>query len=792
VKLKFVGRAGRLAASVAIICLVTTGALAQENGSEETAAPAESMSEEGTSPESSATESASPELQEEEGDAVEETGGEASPSATDHELPEITVQAPYEAPPARPAPTRTASAPAPTPTPVQAEVESEVIANSESAWGPVDGYVAERTGTGIKTDTPLNEIPQSITVVTEQQIQDQGATSVQQALNYVPGVIAGPYGLDSRGDWARIRGQDPVEYLDGMRRIYGYYNNTRVDPYTLERIEVLKGPASVLYGAGSTAGIINLISKRPQEISHTEVGVLYGSYDFRQIQADSTGKITQDGKWLYRLVGVARNANTQVDYVENDRYLFNPSITWRPDDKTELTVLATFQKDETGSTANFLPWEGTLYPGPNGYLPWSRFVSEPGWDEYNTESASVTVLFDKELSDVWTFRQGLRYVDSEVSYQSMYPNVYSTPRDPFVDPARREVQRFTYASYPHAQTFTSDSNLIADFNTGMIEHKVLLGVDYTRFKEDSRQGSGFIATPFDLYDPVYGTPFTVPVFDLPETGTEQLGFYAQDQIKIGNWIGVLGIRNDEVTSSTEGLPDQDVGATTYRAGIMYEFANGLTPYFSYMQSFDPIFGTNFYGQAFDPLEGEQYEVGFKYQVPGRPIVVNGSLYDITQSNLQASDPNNPFNQIQIGEAKFKGGEIETIFTLNDNLDVIAGYAYTDAEYTAGDLAGNRVETVPLQQASLWATYHFSAFGVSGFAVGGGVRYVGESWDGADTLKTPSYTLFDGMVSYETEKWRYQINATNLGDEEYVTTCLARGDCFLGEGRTVLGNITYKF
>ncbi|XSG82593.1 MAG: TonB-dependent siderophore receptor [Methyloligella sp. ZOD6] len=790
-ELRFVGRAGRLAASIGLACLISTGALAQdESAAEDNAAPAESAAEENPS---SGTDT--PAVQEQEPDAAQETDAESGGTdlSTDHELPEITVQAPYEAPPAQPAPSRTASAPAPTPTPVEADLEAETSANAESAWGPVDGYVAERTGTGIKTDTPLNEIPQSITVVTEQQIQDQGATSVQQALNYVPGVVAGPYGFDIRGDWARIRGQDPVQYLDGMRRIYGYYNNTRVDPYTLERIEVLKGPASVLYGAGSTAGIINLISKRPQEESHTEIGVLYGTHDFGQVQGDSTGKITKDGKWLYRLVGVARNSDTQVDYVEYDRYVFNPSITWRPDDKTELTVIANFQKDDTGSSANFLPWEGTVYPGPNGYLPWSTFVSDPDWDQYKTESASIEVLFDKELSDVWTFRQGLRYVDAEVDYRSMYPNVYTDPQNPFVDPARRSVQRYSYISQPHAQTFTSDSNFIADFNTGAVEHKVLLGVDYTRFKENSRQGSGFVATPFDLYDPDYSLPFIPPIaLDLPETGTEQLGFYAQDQIKLGNWIAVLGIRNDEVTSSTEGQPDQDVNATTYRAGIMYEFANGLTPYFSYMQSFDPIFGTNFYGQAFDPLEGEQYEVGFKYQVPGKPIVVNGSLYDITQSNLQASDPNNPFNQIQIGEAKFKGGEIETIFTLNDNLDVIAGYAYTDAEYTAGDRAGFRVETVPQNQASLWATYRFSAFGVSGFAVGGGVRYVGTSWDGADSLKTPSYTLFDGMLSYDTEHWRYQINATNLGDERYVTTCLARGDCFLGEGRTVLGNITYKF
>ncbi|MEG6509498.1 TonB-dependent siderophore receptor [Methyloligella sp. 2.7D] len=728
-------------------------------------------------------------MQEQEQPAALQDGSSGEPSA---DLPAITVEAPSE-PVAPPTPTATpVRATATVPSNEQTEAAQSEPA-VESAWGPVDGLIAQNSSTGIKTDTPLDEIPQSITVVTSEQIQQQAATSVMQALRYVPGVYAEAYGFDVRGDAALVRGVAPVEYLDGLRRFYGYYNNSNVDPYTLERIEVLKGPASVLYGAGSVGGIINMISKRPQEENHTEIGVMYGSNDFKQVQGDSTGKITKDGKWLYRLVGVARESNTQVDYTDYDRYVIQPSITWRPDDRTNLTILANFQKDDSGSTTAFLPWEGTLFKGPNGKIRWGRMTSEPSWDQYKTETQSVTVLFDRQLNDTFTFRENMRYTHTKVDYRSLYPNVYSNPLNPFLDPARRTVTRYSYSSHPTTHVFNSDTNLIADFNTGPITHKLLTGVDYTHFTERNSAGYGYVATPFDLYSPVYNNGFTPPPLSyVPESGTTQTGVYAQDQIEFGRWITVLGIRYDDVTNSTEGSADENNDATTYRAGLMYAFDNGFTPYVSYIQSFEPVLGLDFYNQPYEPLEGEQWEVGFKYRSNSMPLAVNAALFDITEKNRQSTDPNNPFNQIQLGEARSRGGEIETIFTLNKNLDVIAGYSYTDAEITQGDNKGNQVASVPLHQASAWATYRFSVMGISGFAVGGGVRYVGSSWDGVDTIETPSHTLYDAMLSFETDHWRYQINGTNLGDEKYMSTCLARGDCFLGVRRTVLGQVTYKF
>ncbi len=201
--------------------------------------------------------------------------------------------------------------------------------------GPVKDYSAKNTATGTKTDTPLKEIPQSISVVGAEQIRDQGAHNIQEALRYVPGVVADAYGVDGRADGHFIRGTSSTDYLDGLKRTYSYYTYTyRVDPYFLERIEVLKGPASVLYGQAPVGGIINQVSKRPQTEQGGEITVEYGTFDFKQVKFDMTGPVSSDGRWSYRLTGTARDAGTQVDNVDDDRTAIQPSITFRPDSDT--------------------------------------------------------------------------------------------------------------------------------------------------------------------------------------------------------------------------------------------------------------------------------------------------------------------------------------------------------------------------------------------------------------------------------------------------------------------------
>ncbi|MBR0750577.1 TonB-dependent siderophore receptor [Bradyrhizobium jicamae] len=722
-------------------------------------------------------------------------------SSPPQELPPVVVEQPSRpSSRARPARKRQAAATSATRRTVQrASTTSDAAAangrstRAETATGPVHGYLANQSGTGTKTDTPLRETPQSITVVTADRVADQAASTVQETLRYVPGVFADAYGPDSRGDYPRIRGQDPNIYLDGTRVVNTFqFNEWRPDPYTLERIEVLRGPSSVLYGDTSTAGLLNLISKRPQAESSNEIGVQYGSFNRKQMQVDSTGKLTKDGEWLYRFVGVFRDSNSQTDYVPDDRIVLAPSLTWRPTNNTSWTVLVTYQKDKTGSSTAFLPHEGTLYPGPNGFIPLQRFTSDPSWDRYQTETAAVSSLFEHRFNDALTIRQSMRYAHVEGIYHGMYPDVYSNPQDPFLDPARRTVARYIWARDTVKDSFTSDSNAELKFVSGPVQHKALFGVDYRGLGERASSGSGYDATPFDLYAPVY-TGVTPPTMAAePDLRQSQLGLYAQDQMRLGRWLAVVGIRHDYVTNNIQGSPTENLQATTGRAGLMYELPFGLTPYVTYAQSFNPIFGSGVCASGVcAPQRGEMVELGFKYNLmPGTAI--NGAIFDTIERNRLATDPDNPLLSVQTGKVRIRGAELEVITRVTPELDLIGAYSYLDARVESGDNAGKHVETVPEHQASLWAKYRLTLLGLPGVTVGGGVRYIGQSWDGTDTIRTPDYTLFDAMIRYENGPWRFQVNATNLADKRHVTTCLARGDCFYGMGRTVLSSLTYRF
>ena len=298
-------------------------------------------------------------------------------------------------------------------------------------------------------------------------------------------------------------------------------------------------------------------------------------------------------------------------------------------------------------------------------------------------------------------------------------------------------------------------------------------------------------TPFDLYAPVYNGVTAPTLSPEPEVRQSQLGLYAQDQMRLGPWLAVLGVRQDFVTNDVQGSPAEDTRATTGRAGLMYELPFGLTPYVTYAQSFTPIFGAGVCATICQAQRGEMVELGFKYNpMPGTAI--NGAIYDTVEKNRLAANPDNPLISAQTGQVRIRGAELEVITRVTPDLDLIGAYAYVNAIVESGDNAGKRVETVPEHQASLWAKYRLTMLGLPGVTVGGGVRYIGESWDGTDTLRTPDYTLFDAMIRYENGPWRFQVNASNLADKRHVTTCLARGDCFFGIGRTVLSSLTYRF
>lgn len=670
-------------------------------------------------------------------------------------------------------------------------------APAATATSPVQGYLATVSGTGTKTDTPLRETAQSISVISAERVRDQGVTSVQESLRYVPGVFAEPGGVDSRNDYFKVRAQDPNIYLDGTRvNNRNLFNEWRVDPFMLERIEVYRGPASVLYGDTSSAGLVNLISKRPRAEALNEFGVAFDNFGRKQVQMDSTGKLTKDGEWLYRFVGLFRDSGTQVDFVPDDRIVLSPSLTWRPTQQTSWTVLGTYQKDKTGTTNGFLPREGTLLPSINGYIPRNRFTGDPSTDLYQTETGSFSSLFEHEFNNAVKFTQNLRYVHTDGIYRSAYVNSFLP--DPFAfDPARRSVIRYSAQQEATKDAITLDNNLQIKALTGPVSHKLLVGVDYRNIGEAAKGGSALNPVLFDLYAPVYVNVPLPPMVSAPYTRQTQTGIYAQDQMRLGPWLATVGVRQDFASTRRTVADDNDRSATTGRASLMYETSFGFNPYASWAQSFNPTyFAPQFGGNtcAEGPCKdqrGETYEVGFKYN-PTQFLAINGAIFETVEKNRPgpAFVVNGP--QSQIGQVRIRGAELELIGKVTPDLDLIAAYSYIDGRVESGNNVGKKLEVTPDHQASLWGKYRLAAFGLRDVTVGAGVRYIGKSYTETNLNTIPDYTLFDMMIAYDPGPYRLQINANNIGDERYISACYARGDCYYGIGRTVLGTATYRF
>jgi iron complex outermembrane recepter protein len=655
---------------------------------------------------------------------------------------------------------------------------------------------ATRATTATKTDTALIEIPQSISVITGDQFLDRGVLTMQETLRYSAGVVSEAYGLDTRSDQPMVRGFYSIQFLDGMTKLFGYSLIPRAEVYTLERVEVLRGPSSVLYGKGNAGGVMNLVSKRPRFETQGELGFQLGSYDRKQLQLDVTGAIAGSETWAGRIVAVGRDSEMQTDEISDDRIVLAPSVAWRAGERTTVTFLGLYQDDETASSQQFLPVAATLLAPPGRRLRDETFLGEPDFDKLDTRQTMGSVLVEHAFSDSLRLNSSVRYVDADTSFNEIYPDVYSDPSNPFLDDERRIVARSSYSIVSNTEYFTNDNSLQYDFAYGRFTHKLLGGVDFLGFRESSRSGSDSV-DPIDIYAPVYGN-FTAP--ELGPTATQrqrQIGFYLQDQIRYADRVSVvLGARRDRATSEVTDADKEVDYATTYRAGVIVDVGAGFSPYVSYSESFLPIPGMDLYQNRFRPQEGRQYEAGIKWQPrPGTLVTLAG--FDIDETNRQTNDPEEVLNTIQTGRVESKGVEIEVLHEVADNLNVTASYSRTEAEVTRSTFTqevGVQLSDVPKDLASVWGVKTF-AFGSGGaLRVGAGVRYVGETLSTAfsGSLTTPSYTLADALVAFEAPTWSATLNATNVFDKSYYAPCRAFGDCFTGNRRSIIGTLRYRF
>lgn len=677
---------------------------------------------------------------------------------------------------------------------------------SQEPTAPVKGMVATKTLSATKTSAELVKTPQSVSVVTRDQMDALDATSVSQALRYTAGAFTEYRGSSNRNDEVFVRGFSYVpKFLDGLS--FGATASSQtgtVDPWLLERVELVRGPASVLFGQVNPDGLISMTSKRPTSEPIHKVQFSTGNRDLAEGAFDFGGPLSDDGRVLYRLNGIARTQHNQVEDYKDSRVAIAPAITWYPNDQTRFTLLTSYQKDPDAGYRNFLPAYGTVTSANGKYIPLDFNVSDPDYDQSWREQTMVGYEFEHQFNDMMTFRQNARYASIKQKYRYL---VYFNSK-----PESTQLSRRAQHEERTTNEFGIDNQLEAQFATAQMNHTLLGGLDYksSNDKQLLMRGSGS-QYDMDWTHPVYGVNVDESTFSPAsheQQNLDQMGLYLQDQMSWNNWELLLSGRYDWTEVRTTDYIDsektqQNDNKFTWRTGLQYAFDFGLSPYISYSTSYEPNLQTNRApGSApFKPTTGKQTEVGVKYQ-PVDNTLMSLALYDLKQSNV--STYNSTLGWFEnAGEVRSKGVEAEIHSSLWDSVNLIGSYTYTDAETVNTTVAGTEGKTparIPAHMASAFASYTFPGGPLKSLTTGVGVRYIGTSYgDAKNTFKVPAVDLYDAMVSYELGELNsslkgaaVQFNVNNIADTKYVASCASDTACFYGVGRTVTATVSYSW
>ena len=687
-----------------------------------------------------------------------------------------------------------------------ATVLEDIVVNGGSGGViTADGYVGKSSATGAKVDTPFIQTPQSISSITQQQLEDRNPQTLLDTIAYTPGTRVGGYGFDPRFDSFTVRGFDVTYtgvFRDNLRQPGAGSSLFKTEPYGLEGVSILRGPSSALYGASGAGGLYNLISKRPTEDALREIQVQYGSHDRYQGQFDFSGPVNEEDPVFYRLTGLLRSADTEQVGVPDDRAYIAPALTWKPDEDTRLTILGEYSRTKTGGTAAY-------YFDPATGKVSDFFAGNPAFNDSIQNQGRIGYEFEHRFNEVFTFRQNARasWLNVEADWAFAYqPNA--------ADPTLLDSSAGSFEEW--LDTYTIDNQLEAKFETGALEHTLLAGIDFTKVYWKSLNGYG-VTPPLDTTDPTRGRP-TDPIGFQTKSVQDQFitGLYLQDQIRYDALTFTLGGRYDWVSTDTDNTDlasgavetiNQSDRAFTWRAGVTYETEWGITPYASYSTAFSPNAGVNLAtGNPFKPTESEQQEVGVKYLLPDSNTLLTAALFNIDQTNglyYEVVDlPTGPANvQVQRGKLRSRGLELEASTSLDNGLSLIASYTYTQAKIIDGPAGtvNNDVSSVPRHMASLWAHYRMPEDGaLAGLGFGAGIRFTGESYgDDANSMKNKARAFVDASIDYDFAAidkdfagLKLQVNATNLFDRQDAV-CSA-GYCYRDQGRTVIGTLKYSW
>ena len=687
------------------------------------------------------------------------------------------------------------------PATVRIRVSSDAI-DVELRLGPpviaehvdVLGQAGDGQTTVLKTPEPIAEVPYSVSIVPAARMELQKAQSLNEALRYTAGVQSEQYGgLDQAYDFLTIRGFSGTNnalFRDGTSLFTFGFNGFRIEPYGADSIEVLRGAASVLYGQASPGGIVNVTSKRPTATPLHDVSFEGGNYDHFEGKFDFSGPVSASTPSLhYRLTGLVRDSKTQVDFQPNDRVFVAPSISWHGA-HSSLTVLTQYQRDLTGHF-QFLPQVGTLEPTAFGFIPNTRTDGEPDFNHVKRYQYSVGYLYERQFSNGWSIRQDTRYDYVNVDFA----NVYGTTLDP-ADPTERTLLRGTFTSVGDTAVATVGAQAQRSTAFDWAKNTFIAGGEFQQSSIDQVLGAGD-APALDVYAPVYGAAVTRPdPFSNTLTLRHQTGVYVSDRLRFDNGLAISAsgrenIVDDEIHDRlATTLTNENTNKFVWQGGVAFVGHGGWTPHVSYSESFLPVSGTDVQGRRFVPETGQQYEAGLRYQLRSFGSVT-ATVFDLRRQNALTPDPANPNGQVQTGEVRSTGVELETDVALRAGLSLTASYTDQNIRVTksnAGDV-GLRPAATPTHMASTWLYERMASGRARGVGLGLGIRFQGETFDSTNTVDVPGATLVDAMGSYSIRGLRFAINAQNLFNKTFVGGCDG-GTCYYGRARTLYATTSF--
>ena len=677
---------------------------------------------------------------------------------------------------------------------------------AETASTPTEGYTAKTSTGATKTDRPLITTAQSVSVVTRQQMEDQGAMNVNQALNYTAGAFTNFAGAATRYDTVSLRGfhggdVDNV-FLDGLRLMSdpGSYNVLQVDPWFLERIDVIKGPSSALYGQTVPGGLVMETSKRPQFTQQGHFRASTGTNATNSAAFDYTNAIND--QWAFRLTGITRNSDTQYDHTREEKYAISPSLLWQPDEDTSLLLRAYLQKDPSGGYHGSVPGDGSITEHNGRKLSNGFYEGDSSLDQFKRNEQIYSYEFAHRFNDTWAFRSNASYSHSNVSLDQVYQGGWDAT-DPDL------LNRYYSGSRSSLDAFAIDNQLEADFVTGEIDHKVVLGAEYHRYKNRlSEAPSGSPASQLNVITGEAVGEQPDYIFYDGSRRYSQTGVYLQDEMVWQKWHFDLSSRYDRIVSDVTSGTGSPAYTSSHRqddhisgrAALLYAFDNGLSPYISYSQAITPQSLPAQDGTLLKPTTAEQYEAGMKYQPNGTSDLYSIAVYDLTQKDVGNRVVQQSYYE-PAGKVHSQGIELEAHNQLTPRLSTLANFTlnrvrFKDAPEGVVNNNGHTPYVTPNSMASAWAKYQFDW----GISVGAGVRYIGKQWaDNENTTRLPSTTLFDASVRADLGTWNsslkgafVQVNANNVTDRDYVSACYGTGYCYWGAERTVVATVGYDF